>query len=31
VVSFLLTWASIGVVQRIGRGAPGQAQIAGAR
>jgi putative spermidine/putrescine transport system permease protein len=31
VVSFLLTWASIGLVHRIARGAPGQAQFAGAR
>jgi putative spermidine/putrescine transport system permease protein len=31
VVSFLLTWASIGIVQRIGRGVPGQAQVAGVR
>lgn len=30
VVSFLLTWLSIGLLQRIGRGAPGQEQIAGA-
>jgi putative spermidine/putrescine transport system permease protein len=28
--SFLLTWLSIGVLQRIGRGAPGQEQVAGA-
>lgn len=28
--SFLLTWLSIGVIQRIGRGAPGQEQVAGA-
>ena len=31
VVSFLLTWGSIGLLARIGRGAPGQGQIAGAR
>ena len=31
VVSFLLTWGSIGLLQLIGRGAPGQTQIAGAR
>ena len=31
VVSFLLTWGSIGLIQRIARGAPGQGQIAGAR
>ena len=30
VVSFLLTWASIGLMQWVGRGAPGQAEIAGA-
>jgi putative spermidine/putrescine transport system permease protein len=30
VVSFLLTWASIGLFQYIGRGAPGQEQVAGA-
>ncbi len=29
VVSFLLTWISIGIMQRIGRGAPGQ-EVAGA-
>jgi putative spermidine/putrescine transport system permease protein len=31
VVSFLLTWASIGLLQWVGRGAPGQTQVAGAR
>jgi putative spermidine/putrescine transport system permease protein len=31
VVSFALTWISIGLLQRIGRGAPGQGQIAGTR
>jgi putative spermidine/putrescine transport system permease protein len=30
VVSFILTWASIGLFQYIGRGAPGQEQVAGA-
>ncbi|MBM3144133.1 MAG: ABC transporter permease subunit [Chloroflexi bacterium] len=30
VISFLLTWASIGLFQWIGRGAPGQEQVAGA-
>jgi putative spermidine/putrescine transport system permease protein len=29
VISFLMTWISIGVIQRIGRGAPGQ-EVAGA-
>jgi putative spermidine/putrescine transport system permease protein len=29
VVSFLLTWASIGLLQWVGRGGPGQAQMAG--
>jgi putative spermidine/putrescine transport system permease protein len=28
--SFLLTWASIGVIQWLGRGVPGQEQVAGA-
>lgn len=31
VVSFLITWLCIGLIQRIGRGAPGQGQVAGAR
>ncbi len=31
VVSFILTWASIGLIQRIARGAPGQVQMAGGR
>jgi putative spermidine/putrescine transport system permease protein len=31
VVSFALTWISIGFLQRIGRGVPGQGQIAGTR
>lgn len=31
VVSFLLTWLSIGLIQWLGRGAPGQGQLAGAR
>jgi putative spermidine/putrescine transport system permease protein len=31
IISFVLTWASMGVLQLIGRGAPGQGQIAGAR
>jgi putative spermidine/putrescine transport system permease protein len=31
VVSFILTWASIGVIQWVGRGAPGGAQVAGVR
>jgi len=30
-VSFALTWGSIGIIQWLGRGAPGQGQIAGAR
>jgi len=30
-LSFALTWASIGVIQWLGRAAPGQAQVAGAR
>ena len=30
VVSFILTWASIGLFQYIGRGAPGSEQVAGA-
>jgi putative spermidine/putrescine transport system permease protein len=30
VVSFLLTWASIGLIQYVGRGVPGQGQVAGA-
>ncbi len=30
-MSFALTWASIGLIQWMGRGAPGQAQITGAR
>jgi putative spermidine/putrescine transport system permease protein len=31
VVSFILTWTSIGLIQRIARGAPGQAQVAGVK
>ncbi len=31
VMSFALTWASIGIIQFVGRGAPGQAQIAGVK
>ncbi len=31
VVSFILTWLSIGLIQWLGRGAPGQGQLAGAR
>lgn len=31
VVSFLLTWISIALIQRIARGAPGQVQMAGGR
>jgi putative spermidine/putrescine transport system permease protein len=31
VVSFGLTWLSIGLIQRVARGAPGQGQVAGAR
>jgi putative spermidine/putrescine transport system permease protein len=31
VVSFLLTWGSIAVIQRVGRGGPGQAQVGGAK
>lgn len=31
VVSFVLTWLSIGLIQRIARGAPGQVQLAGGR
>lgn len=31
VVSFALTWLSISLIQWLGRGAPGQAQLAGAR
>lgn len=31
VVSFALTWISIGLIQWLGRGAPGQGQLAGAR
>lgn len=31
VVSFGLTWASIGIMQWLGRGAPGQAQVGGTR
>jgi len=30
VVSFLLTWGSIGLINWVGRGAPGQQQVAGA-
>ncbi|MDD5466453.1 MAG: ABC transporter permease subunit [Anaerolineales bacterium] len=30
VVSFLLTWGSIGLIQWLGRGAPGSEQVAGA-
>lgn len=29
-ISFGLTWASIGIIQWLGRGAPGQAQVTGA-
>jgi putative spermidine/putrescine transport system permease protein len=29
VVSFALTWASMGIIQLFGRGAPGRAQVAG--
>jgi putative spermidine/putrescine transport system permease protein len=31
VVSFLITWLCIGLINRIARGAPGQGQIAGTR
>ena len=31
VLSFLLTWACIGIIQLLGRRAPGQTQIAGSR
>jgi putative spermidine/putrescine transport system permease protein len=31
VVSFILTWSSIGLIARIARGAPGQAQVAGVK
>lgn len=31
VLSFLLTWSCIGIIQLLGRRAPGQTQIAGAR
>jgi putative spermidine/putrescine transport system permease protein len=31
VVSFLITWLCIGLINRVARGAPGQGQIAGAR
>ncbi len=31
ILSFALTWASIGLIQFIGRGSPGQGQVAGAR
>lgn len=31
VISFALTWASIGLIQWLGRAAPGQAQVGGAR
>jgi hypothetical protein len=30
VVSFILTWGSIGLINWIGRGVPGQGQVAGA-
>jgi len=29
ILSFAMTWAAIGVIQRIGRAAPGQAQVGG--
>jgi hypothetical protein len=28
IISFSLTWASLGVIQILGRGAPGQTQVA---
>lgn len=31
IISFSLTWACVGVLQFIGRGAPGQSQVSGAR
>ncbi len=31
IISFALTWASMGILQFVGRSAPGQAQVAGAR
>ncbi len=31
IMSFALTWASIGIIQLLSRGAPGQGQLAGAR
>ncbi len=31
VVSFALTWLSVGLIQWLGRGAPGEAQLGGAR
>ncbi len=31
ILSFALTWASIGMIQFLGRGAPGQGQLAGTR
>lgn len=31
IISLALTWTSIGFIQFLGRGAPGQAQVAGAR
>lgn len=31
IMSFALTWASIGIIQLLSRGAPGQGQVAGAR
>jgi putative spermidine/putrescine transport system permease protein len=29
ILSFAMTWAAIGIIQRIGRGSPGQAQVGG--
>jgi putative spermidine/putrescine transport system permease protein len=31
VISFLLTWGAIGIIQLLGRGAPGQTQLGGTR
>jgi len=31
IISFALTWACIGVIQLLGRGAPGQGQLGGTR
>jgi putative spermidine/putrescine transport system permease protein len=28
VISFALTWASMGIIQFVGRGVPGQTQVA---